>query len=224
MELLLDELVKRADFLLIEKPTAQKYREDICRRWNLPATYWILLERCCGIRTVWANDTYTALELWGLDRLLKGQEGYAYHPAARKVLLDWEPNLVVIASDSGNPYCLDLCRQDTAVFWAEHGTGTWHFQPAFPCLEDFVASILATPTEQENDAESLCHSYHYVRLTITAVSDSKRALVFLKQYFDDESYQQTKERLHHLPLLLYSGLETGADTLEKQLRHAGFYM
>ena len=128
---------------------SKQYKSQIRRRWELPAAYWMLLERCCGLRTVWSNDTYEALELWGLDTLVKGQEGYAYNPVEQKVIKDWDEHLVVIASDAGDPYCLDLRRNDTAVFWAEHGAGTWDFQPAFDCLEDFLESVLDVPKTQE---------------------------------------------------------------------------
>ena len=87
---------------------SKQYKSQIRRRWELPADYWMLLERCCGLRTVWSNDTYEALELWGLDTLVKGQEGYAYNPVEQKVIKDWDEHLVVIASDAGDPYCLDM--------------------------------------------------------------------------------------------------------------------
>jgi len=178
----------------------------------------MLLERCCGLRTVWSNDTYEALELWGLDTLVKGQEGYAYNPVEQKVIKDWDEHLVVIASDAGDPYCLDLRRNDTAVFWAEHGAGTWDFQPAFDCLEDFLESVLDVPKTQEYET---AYPYHYIRLIVTGISDTKKALVFLKQHFGDSSFQQTKDRLKELPLLIYSGLDTGTAPLENSLDRWG---
>lgn len=121
LEQLLDELLRQIDIPAMEQAMSKQYKSQIRRRWELPADYWMLLERCCGLRTVWSNDTYEALELWGLDTLVKGQEGYAYNPVEQKVIKDWDEHLVVIASDAGDPYCLDLRRNDTAVFWAEHG-------------------------------------------------------------------------------------------------------
>lgn len=149
LEQLLDELLRQIDIPAMEQAMSKQYKSQIRRRWELPADYWMLLERCCGLRTVWSNDTYEALELWGLDTLVKGQEGYAYNPVEQKVIKDWDEHLVVIASDAGDPYCLDLRRNDTAVFWAEHGAGTWDFQPAFDCLEDFLESVLDVPKTQE---------------------------------------------------------------------------
>lgn len=162
--------------------------------------------------------TYEALELWGLDTLVKGQEGYAYNPVEQKVIKDWDEHLVVIASDAGDPYCLDLRRNDTSVFWAEHGAGTWDFQPAFDCLEDFLESVLDVPKTQEYET---AYPYHYIRLIVTGISDTKKALVFLKQHFGDSSFQQTKDRLKELPLLIYSGLDTGTAPLENSLDRWG---
>ena len=155
LEQLLDELLRQIDIPAMEQAMSKQYKSQIRRRWELPADYWMLLERCCGLRTVWSNDTYEALELWGLDTLMKGQEGYAYNPVEQKVIKDWDEHLVVIASDAGDPYCLDLRRNDTAVFWAEHGAGTWDFQPAFDCLEDFLESVLDVPKTQEYETAYL---------------------------------------------------------------------
>ena len=151
----MDELLRQIDIPAMEQAMSKQYKSQIRRRWELPADYWMLLERCCGLRTVWSNDTYEALELWGLDTLMKGQEGYAYNPVEQKVIKDWDEHLVVIASDAGDPYCLDLRRNDTAVFWAEHGAGTWDFQPAFDCLEDFLESVLDVPKTQEYETAYL---------------------------------------------------------------------
>ena len=102
LEQLLDELLRQIDIPAMEQAMSKQYKSQIRRRWELPADYWMLLERCCGLRTVWSNDTYEALELWGLDTFVKGQEGYAYNPVEQKVIKDWDEHLVVIASDAGD--------------------------------------------------------------------------------------------------------------------------
>lgn len=84
LEQLLDELLRQIDIPAMEQAVSEQYKSQIRRRWELPADYWMLLERCCGLRTVWSNDTYEALELWGLDTLVKGQEGYVYNPVEQR--------------------------------------------------------------------------------------------------------------------------------------------
>lgn len=54
------------------------------------------------------------------------------------------------------------------------------------------------PKRQEYET---AYPYHYIRLIVTGISDTKKALVFLKQHFGDSSFQQTKDRLKELPAL-----------------------
>ena len=71
LEQLLEELLRRIDIPATKQAMSDQYRNEIRRRWKLPADDWTLLERCCGLRTVRSNDTYEALELWGLDTFEK---------------------------------------------------------------------------------------------------------------------------------------------------------
>lgn len=83
-------------------------------------------------------------------------------------------------------------------------------QPGYQDIE----LIVALPFEGHDP-------YHYIRLIVTGISDTKKALVFLKQHFGDSSFQQTKDRLKELPLLIYSGLDTGTAPLENSLDRWG---
>lgn len=75
LEQLLDELLRQIDIPAMEQAMSKQYKSQIRRRWGLPADYWMLLERCCGLRTVWSNDTYEALELWGTGYPCEGPGG-----------------------------------------------------------------------------------------------------------------------------------------------------
>lgn len=57
----MDELLRQIDIPAMEQAMSKQYKSQIRRRWELPADYWMLLERCCGLRTVWSNDTYADL-------------------------------------------------------------------------------------------------------------------------------------------------------------------
>ena len=85
-------------------------------------------------------------------------------------------------------------------------------------MEDFLESVLDVPKTQEYET---AYPYHCIRLIVTGISDTKKALVFLKQHFGDSSFQQTKDRLKELPLLIYSGLDTGTAPLENSLDRWG---
>lgn len=52
LEQLLDELLRQIDIPAMEQAVSEQYKSQIRRRWELPADYWMLLERCCGLRTV----------------------------------------------------------------------------------------------------------------------------------------------------------------------------
>ena len=52
LEQLLDELLRQIDIPAMEQAMSKQYKSQIRRRWELPADYWMLLERCCGLRTV----------------------------------------------------------------------------------------------------------------------------------------------------------------------------
>ena len=52
---------------------------------------------------------------------------------------------------AGDPYCLELRRNDTAVFWAEHGAGTWDFQPAFDLSLPVKVMQMLTTKEPDDD-------------------------------------------------------------------------
>lgn len=82
----------------------------------------------------------------------------------------------------------------------------------------FSKAFWMYPKRQEYET---AYPYHYIRLIVTGISDTKKALVFLKQHFGDSSFQQTKDRLKELPLLIYSGLDTGTAPLENSLDRWG---
>lgn len=84
-----------------------------------------------------------------------------------------------------------------------------------PSIE--IGGILFTKCNKRTNL----YPYHYIRLIVTGISDTKKALVFLKQHFGDSSFQQTKDRLKELPLLIYSGLDTGTAPLENSLDRWG---
>ena len=172
-----------------------KYKRD--RRAELPADYWMMLERCWDCYTLWAFHVNWAVRypggtLYPVDGPLKmGQFA---------VIADLVP--------------LRTCR----TIPCSGPCANCDFQPAFEGLEAILESVLDVPKTQEYET---AYPYHYIRLIVTGISDTKKALVFLKQHFGDSSFQQTKDRLKELPLLIYSGLDTGTAPLENSLDRWG---
>lgn len=104
-----------------------------------------------------------------------------------------------------------ICRADTFILQ----TAGWKFYQ-----NEFMPCVEASWRTYEKRALK-AYPYHYIRLIVTGISDTKKALVFLKQHFGDSSFQQTKDRLKELPLLIYSGLDTGTAPLENSLDRWG---
>ncbi len=117
-------------------------------------------------RVTWATGDYINLNIYGARDLIRGQEGYNYNPVTDEMIEDWPHDYLVIATDEGDPYCLDLSRGDTAVFTAPpHGTGNWHFSMAYDNLILFLESVLIPPSLEEMLPEE--SSVAYYELTIT---------------------------------------------------------
>ena len=119
----------------------------------------------------WSNDTYEALELWGLDTLVKGQEGYAYNPVEQKVIKDWDEHLVVIASDAGDPYCLTCDGTIQPCSGQNMAPELGTFSLPLIVWKIFLESVLDVPKTQEYET---AYPYHYIRLIVTGISDTKR--------------------------------------------------
>jgi hypothetical protein len=70
--------------------------------------------------------------LFGATDLIAGQDGYSESFILKRRLEEWPARLVVIGSDGGDPYVLDLSRingEDAPVLTAWHGQGSWDFHP-----------------------------------------------------------------------------------------------
>ena len=52
-------------------------------------------------------------------------------------------------------------------------------------------------------------------------ADKVKTLVFLKKFFDDESFAATKERAQNLPLCVFNGIEELALPLQDRLASLG---
>ena len=65
-------------------------------------------------------------------------------------------------------------------------------------------------------------NYKYFSVFIEDLgADKTKTLVFLKKFFEDESFAATKERARNLPLCLFSGIEDSALALQDKLASLG---
>ena len=120
--------------------------EDLAKitaRWPLPADYLEFLEKGSPLAAQLKLKGYGAIELYGAHNLIKGQDGYSYNPVERQRIEDWPDSLVVIAQRWGDPFCLDLSKDEPPVLFAFHGEGLWQFTEEFPNFLAFLKSVTA---------------------------------------------------------------------------------
>jgi len=80
---------------------------------RLPAVYLDFVTRFSPLRVIIDSDIFVrTFLLFGAADLIEGQDGYSESSALKRRLEEWPPHLVVIGSDAGDPYVLDLSRSN----------------------------------------------------------------------------------------------------------------
>ncbi|WP_235847750.1 SMI1/KNR4 family protein [Paenibacillus tuaregi] len=199
--------------------------EDIrvaTREWNLPEEYLYFLKHYVPTSVSWSTDEYINLDIYGAKDLIGGQSGYNYNHVRDEPITDWPKDYLVIASDEGDPYCIDLSRGDTVIYTAEHGAGTWDFSVAYDNLTEFLHSVLRPRSLEDEEWEmDEDEQYNYYKVLITGPGTDKiKTLVFIKKVFSCD-YAQAKAHLETVPLLVYKGIDRGAADIEAQLKGIG---
>lgn len=194
--------------------------DDVITQWKLPEQYLYFLKHYVPKSVAWETEDYIQLEIYGAAGLREGQLGYNYNPVTQEAITDWPRDYLVIASDEGDPYCIDLSRDDTVIYSAVHGQGEWDFSVAFDSLEEFLYSTLL-PRELEVDEPSDIVKYNYYKLWITGEgSDRVKTLLFVKKNKKCD-FAAAKSYVAEVPLLVYKGIEQGARQMEEQLKSIG---
>ncbi|SCW60075.1 SMI1-KNR4 cell-wall [Ruminococcaceae bacterium YRB3002] len=146
----LDELGYKVDYEPpMKRPiTARRTSDDvmnaISERWNLPKIYLDYLKtHSKGDQLSVEIEDFETTEIYffGAEDLIEGQFGYSYNPVTEEVIDDWDPNLVVIASSDGDPYCIDISEDDSPVYFAVHGMDEWEWDELSDSLEEFMQML-----------------------------------------------------------------------------------
>jgi len=190
-------------------------------KWTLPDEYLYFLKHYVPESVSWSNDEYISLQVYGAQDLPEGQLGYNYNPVTQEDLADWPANLLVIASDEGDPYCIDLSRGDTVIYTAEHGMGTWDFDIAYDNLVEFLHSALIPPGFDALGLDGDEKTYDYYKILITGEGkDRVKTLLFIKRTFSCD-VARARSLLASVPLLVYKGIEQVAVKVENELQSIG---
>ncbi len=110
---------------------------EIISKWKLPEKYIEFLQ-INEESLVFDTEDYGELEIFGANTLIRGQDGYSYNPVENKDIEDWDSNMLVVANAWGDPFCIDLSKENSPVYFAYHGEGDWDFNEEFDSLEDFL--------------------------------------------------------------------------------------
>ena len=163
----------------------------------------------------------------------------------------WRKSWRVIARNGmDDPFFVDFALGDASpVYFAYHGAGSWEpikvaddivkFEEILtalaaleaPCSLEAIAPLtdlnnefyreLADDYSQKDEAREE-PEYKYFSVFIEDLgSDKVKTLVFLKKFFDDESFAATKERAQNLPLCVFSGIEELAISIQDELASLG---
>lgn len=163
----------------------------------------------------------------------------------------WRKSWQVIARNGmDDPFFVDFALGDASpVYFAYHGAGSWEpikvaddivkFEEILtvlaaleePCSLDVIAPLAGLNNEFYRDlADDYARKdeareepeYKYFSVFIEDLgADKAKTLVFLKKFFDDESFAATKERAQNLPLCVFSGIEELALPLQDKLASLG---
>jgi hypothetical protein len=129
-------------------PASPRDLARIKERWRLPSVYLDFLTRFSPLRVIIGDSDIFVQNffLFGAADLIAGQDGYSESSILKRRLEEWPAHLVVIGSDGGDPYVLDLARsngEDAPVLTAWHGQGSWDFQPVVDSFVEFLEVLVA---------------------------------------------------------------------------------
>ena len=149
-----------------------------------------------------------------------------------------------------DPFFVDFALGAASpVYFAYHGAGSWEpikvaddivkFEEILtalaaleaPCSLEAIAPLtdlnnefyreLADDYARKDEAREE-PEYKYFSVFIEDLgADQVKTLVFLKKFFEDESFAATKERAQNLPLCVFSGIEELALPLQDKLASLG---
>ena len=125
--------------------TDDSVMKAIEQKWSLPQIYLDYLKSHPESQELETEDDETEemipITLYGANDLIKRQEGYAYNPVEKKIIEDWDHNMVVIADSDADPYCIDISQNNSPVFFAMHGIDEWDFDKYCVSLEIFLECL-----------------------------------------------------------------------------------
>ena len=108
----------------------------LIQTYRITGPYAEFLKRfspCHAVVTKGMNE----ILLYGAFDLADKQVGYGVDRDGNS-LEGWPQDYLVIADRFGDPYCIDVTKEESKVFFAAHGEGNWKFKKAYNSFADFL--------------------------------------------------------------------------------------
>lgn len=108
----------------------------LIQTYRITGPYAEFLKRFSPCRAVVTKGMNEIL-LYGAFDLADKQVGYGVDRDGNS-LEGWPKNYLAIADRFGDPYCIDVTKENSKVFFAAHGEGDWKFKKAYNSFADFL--------------------------------------------------------------------------------------
>ena len=115
--------------------------EKIKNKIILPANYLDFLMKASPLNVEMNLKDYGLVFLYGAHNLLDGQMGYSVVRETDGETSDWPKNYIVIATCEADPFCIDISKANSPVYYAMHGMDEWDFEEVFDSLADFLKAL-----------------------------------------------------------------------------------
>lgn len=127
------------------KKTSAAVMDAINARWKLPQNYLDYLANHAKSEEFEIGDEEfgyrIGIIMYGAEQLIEYQNGYSCDPDDGTPFPDWPVGYVVIADSEADPFCIDINREDSPIYSAEHGTGEWDFDEYRDSFEEFLEML-----------------------------------------------------------------------------------
>lgn len=128
-----DDYSSYTNFLVVANKEKVNYLQE---KYQLGGNYLEFLTRFSPCNVLIEKGMYE-VNLYGVDVLEEKQIGYSVSNDG-KSFEDWPSSYLVIADRMADPYCIDLRKENSKVYIANHGEGEWKFRKAYNSFEDFL--------------------------------------------------------------------------------------
>ncbi len=113
--------------------------KDFILPHELPGEYELFLKQYSPIRCCFKLKGKGSVDVYSAADLIEGQQGYSWYKDEK--LSEWPESYLVIADSHADPFCIDLSQDNSPVYFANHGYGSWEFDEFASDFFRFVKNL-----------------------------------------------------------------------------------